>query len=395
MRSIRRSVSVILDRLAQLKDECVGLAAALDASADGDLTAVVHSATPAIDNAGSDELGQVAAAVNDIRQATIDSAESYARMTSALRGLIGKVTSAAGSVSASSQQMASTSEEAGSAVTEIASAVGDVARGAERQVRSVESARTLTEQVAAATDEGARTARESAGVAEHARALAVEGGEAVEDVTRAMDAVRAASAEATRSIRQLDSKSAEIGGIVATISGIAQQTNLLALNAAIEAARAGDQGRGFALVAEEVRKLAEESQEAAGIISVLVNEIQSETQAAVQVVEDGARRTEDGSEIVARARDTFDRLGESVEDVGQRTGQIAASIDQIAEVATRMLQDIAEVAAVAEESSASSEEVSASTEQTSASAQEIAASARELARTAESLDALVGRFTLV
>jgi methyl-accepting chemotaxis protein len=209
-----------------------------------------------------------------------------------------------------------------------------------------------------------------------------------------MASVRAASAGATEAIRALGEKSAEIGGIVVTITGIAQQTNLLALNAAIEAARAGDQGRGFAVVADEVRKLAEESQTAAGSIAALITDIQAETARAVAVVEDGAHRTREGSEVVEHAREAFELIGGSVEDVTVRVGGIAAAVEQIAAAARDMGDRMAEVAADAEQSSASSQQVSASTEQTSASTQQIAASAHELARTAADLDALVARFTL-
>src|SRR5207302_5108290 len=118
-------------------------------------------------------------------------------------------------------------------------------------------------------------------------------------------AVRESSAAVTEAIGELASKSEQIGGIVETITGIAGQTNLLALNAAIEAARAGEQGRGFAVVAEEVRKLAEESQRAAASIASLIEQIQGETQKAVEVVEDGAARTEEGVETAAAASDAF------------------------------------------------------------------------------------------
>jgi methyl-accepting chemotaxis protein len=209
-----------------------------------------------------------------------------------------------------------------------------------------------------------------------------------------MGAVRDSALQATEAIRGLGAKSEQIGGIVATITGIAEQTNLLALNAAIEAARAGDQGRGFAVVAEEVRKLAEESQRAAGSIAGLIAEIQGETARAVEVVEDGARQTEDGVATVEQAREAFLTLGASVQDMGTRVDGIAAAIQQIASSSQQVQADMGEVATVAEESSASSEQVSASTQQTSASTQQIAASAQELARTAEELEQLVGQFTL-
>jgi methyl-accepting chemotaxis protein len=195
-----------------------------------------------------------------------------------------------------------------------------------------------------------------------------------------MQAVRSSTGEVTDAIRSLADKSEQIGGIVATITGIAEQTNLLALNAAIEAARAGEQGRGFAVVAEEVRKLAEESQAAAGTISTLVVDIQGETERAVAVVEDGAQRSQDGTQIVEQARAAFLQISDAVRDVGARVDDIT--------------QATAEVAAVAEQSSASTEQVSASSQETSASTQEIATSAVELAKTAERLEELIGRIDL-
>jgi methyl-accepting chemotaxis protein len=194
-----------------------------------------------------------------------------------------------------------------------------------------------------------------------------------------MTAVRDAAVAASSAIEQLAVKSQRIGGIISTITGIAEQTNLLALNAAIEAARAGEQGRGFAVVADEVRKLAEESHHAAGTIADLIREIQGDTHRAVDVVELGARRTSEGAATVEQAREAFLRIGERVADMSDRVGQIERAIS--------------EVSAVAEQSSAATEQVSASTEETSASTQQLASSAQELAASAQELDRLVARFT--
>jgi methyl-accepting chemotaxis protein len=171
--------------------------------------------------------------------------------------------------------------------------------------------------------------------------------------------VRDSSDEVSTAIRDLAEKSEQIGQIVETITGIAEQTNLLALNAAIEAARAGEQGRGFAVVAEEVRKLAEEAQSAAQEISQLIGAIQGQTHRAVEIVEDGVRRTQDGAAVVEQTREAFQKIDASVENMTARVEQIAAVSQQIAAGADSMQSHIAEVAAVAQQSSASTEEVSA------------------------------------
>ena len=395
VRSVVNPLKVVVERMAMLRDICIaGLQEGIAAMATGDLTKDVVPQTPPIENPAADEVGDVARAFNEIRTKTVESIGGYNATRAQLGELVGKVSSSAQSLSAASQQMATTSDEAGRAVGEIASAVGEVAQGAERQVRAVEQAKLASEEVASASSAGAQNAQETADAAVLAREVAEQGAGAVSQASEAMSAVRDSSLHATEAIRELGAKSEQIEGIVATITGIAEQTNLLALNAAIEAARAGEQGRGFAVVAEEVRKLAEESQSAAASIATLVGEIQNETAKAVEVVEDGARRTEDGVATVEQARASFLELGASVQDMNGRVEQIAAAIQQIASSSQQVQADMTEVAAVAEQSSASSQQVSASTQQTSASTQQIAASAQELARTAEELEGLVGTFSL-
>jgi len=347
--------------------------AAAEAAAAGDLTVDLEVE-------GDDEIGAVA--------------NAFRQLVESLRRTISTLQHTAGQLGSASQQMASTSEEAGRAVNEIATAMSSVAEGAEHQVRTLDSVRHLTDEMAAAVQASAANAEETARAAVQARSVAAEGGEAVGHATDAMQAVRDSSAAVTAAIRRLGHKSGQIGGIVETITGIAGQTNLLALNAAIEAARAGEQGRGFAVVAEEVRKLAEESQRAAASIASLIEEIQGETQRAVEVVEAGARETETGAATVEQAREAFVRIGVVVDDVSVRVEEIATKIQAVAAGSARMREDMSDVASVAEESSAATQQVSASGEQTSASTYEIAASARGLAVTAEELNALVAQFRI-
>jgi methyl-accepting chemotaxis protein len=344
--------------------------------------------------AGTVELRALAEALNSQFRENAEQLGRNEALMADVADIVSEVRTAAGTVSASSQEMASTSQEAGRAVSEIAGAMGEIAQGAERQVGLSAAARESAERAAGAAAASAESAQAASRVADEARSMAGEGVTAAEQATGAMTNVRESSAGVSGAIGELARRSQEIGAIVVTITGIAEQTNLLALNAAIEAARAGEQGRGFAVVAEEVRKLAEDSQKAAGEIAGLINTIQGDTERVVGLVEDSARRTDEGAATVDQTREAFLRIGQAVEDVSARVAEIAAAAGEIAAGSEQMQSEIGGVATVAQQSAAATEQISASTEQTSASTQEIAASAEALARTAEELERMIGRFEL-
>ena len=351
---ITRSITRPVARLVQ----------SAEAIADGDLRARAGIES-------SDEIGRLGAA--------------FDRMAGEVSALVRRIQEAAQSLSASSQEMAATSEQTGSAVNEIATAVGEVAVGAQRQVHMLGAARGAAEGMAEIAGTSAVDARSTAEAADAARELAGQGVASAAEASAAMQAVRASSGHVKDVIDALGEKSARIGGIVETITGLAAQTNLLALNAAIEAARAGEQGRGFAVVAEEVRHLAEESQRAAATIAGLIGEIQAASSEAVAAVDEGGARIEGGASVVDEAREAFVAIGTSVDDMSGRIAQIAAAAEAIAGDAERVQRGVDEVAGVAEQSSAAAQQVSAATQETSASSEEIAAGAQELARTAEEL----------
>ncbi|RKQ86808.1 methyl-accepting chemotaxis protein [Solirubrobacter pauli] len=392
-RSVTRPVHRLRARLHSLNDtDLESLAGGLDAAARGDFTRSAQAVTEPVEVEGRDELGELSAVFNEMIEKSRRGVTGYDAMRAQLGEMIGEVASTAATVATASEEMAGTSNETGRAVHEIASAVGDVAEGTERQVRMVESVRDAAQHAARIASESASSARETAEAASRAREVADEGAEAARVASTTMGDVARNSEAVSDAIRELADRSERIGTIVEAITGLAQQTNLLALNAAIEAARAGEQGKGFAVVAEEVRKLAEESQTAAASISTLIEEIQNDTGRVVEVVEAGARRTQEGVATVEHTREALERIGGDVQDMHTRVSGIVAAVDEISAATERMQADVAEVAAVAEQSSASTEEVSASTQQTSASAQEIAAGAAGLAQTADQLEALVSRF---
>ena len=252
------------------------------------------------------------------------------------------------------------------AMAGIAAASTEVAQGAERQAMMLQRGRELADEVSEATA--------------RAQELSEQGVAAAGEANSVMQSVRVSGQDAQAGIEELAQKSSEIGGILETITGIANQTNLLALNAAIEAARAGEHGRGFAVVAEEVRKLAEESGGSATTIAELVQEIQHGIDRVVGLVQQAAALADQGVESSERAQHVFAEIGDAI------TG-ISSSVGGMAETST-------EIATVAEQSSASAEEMSSATQETSAQSQELSSSLVELATTADRLLEASRQFSL-
>lgn len=279
-------------------------------------------------------------------------AESFRAMVKQMREILGTIAEKSTQVAASAGQMALSAQQTAAGANENAATMGQISVTVQR----------FTENTGAISDASSIATR-----------YASQGSSDINRIAGQMEQIYLSSHGVSQKIDRLYEKSQEINQIVEMITSIADQTNLLALNAAIEAARAGEQGRGFAVVADEVRKLAEQSSSAAKEIMVLVKAIQVESRAAVESVSAGSKEVEYGTKVA--------------KEVGTGFNEIISAVQGLS-------SQIQEVASATEEMSSGVQSVAASTEQQTASMEEVSATAESLSRLAVELNALVKRFKI-
>jgi methyl-accepting chemotaxis protein len=395
--------------------------------ADGDLTVHVEPRSE------RDTLGTaIASMVTNLREVVTqvadgagqiaESGSHLGQVTAETGGVVRGVSHTMDNLAASTQETSRSVQSSSEAVRELSQAIDSIAKGASEQTRQVQSAATTASRMASDIERVAADAGQVSEASLQTKASAEHGAAAVRETVASMAQIQQVVSEAVGKVEELGKLGEKIGAVVETIDDIAEQTNLLALNAAIEAARAGEHGRGFAVVADEVRKLAERSQRETKAIADLIREVQGSTQEAVRSMELGSARVEEGSARADQAGHALAEILTAVEATVEQVGGIATAAQEMAAGARGVVGAMETISAVVEDSSAATEEMAAqagqvtgtidsiaaassengsATEQVSASAQEIsgqieriAEEAEHLASTSENLRTLVAQFRL-
>lgn len=319
---------------------------------------------------------------------------AFNSMMAEQRKIVKKVLESAENVCQASEELSASSEESSAGMQEVTSAVQEISYGMQQNAASTQETSSATIQVAESAKEVSERALNGANKSKKAKQLSAKGKENVKRNLNSMNDIESGFKEIVEAIQNLRHSSEKIGVITETIYNIADQTNLLALNAAIEAARAGVHGAGFAVVADEVRKLAEESSNAIGEISSLVDNIQKGTGMAVEKVQIGANLVSEGTKLSDEVYQDLHKIEEEVVELDNLMDNIALSAEQQSSAIEQVAQAIESITKVINESTESTNSIASSAEQQNATMQELSSTSEELAKLAENLNKLVKDFKI-
>ena len=229
---------------------------------------------------------------------------------------------------------------------------------------------------------------------DNAKTSANAGEDAIEKAINQMKIIEEKTTETSTIISELEEKSIKIGQILDTIKSISEQTNLLALNAAIESARAGEAGRGFSVVADEIRKLAEQSQESTKEIATIISDVQSKTNNAVSVMNENSKEVDTGAKVVNIAGTSFHEILQMIREIANQIHEISNSISEINTGTKDSVSSVNNIQNISMKIADESQTISAAAEEQLASVEEIASSSKLLSKMSEDLQIVISRFKI-
>jgi len=321
-------------------------------------------------------------------------ARSIARLVDNLTSLLLTARDTVTQASSMTEQVLGAANQSSQAIQQVSSTIQSVASGAQETARNMGDASQAVDSISKKIEDLAQTASTVEQTTQDTIKLTQEGQEVVDELNRGFSQTTQATNSVVSSMDELERAAGEIGRIVETITSISSQTNLLALNAAIEAARAGEAGRGFAVVADEVRKLAEESNQSAQRISQFIDQIRAQIANTAKNTEEAVKTISRQMEIGSRVVDAFREIDQATNRVVQMVQNITNGITDLVEDARTISQSVQGVAAIAQENAASSEEVSAATEEMTAAIEEITANINSLSELVKGLEEIISRFKM-
>jgi len=327
-----------------------------------------------------DEIGQLMLSANN--------------MNEKLKQTLSSIHTVSETVAASSEELAQSANEVQSGTEQITVTMQELASGTETQASTAgDLAGTMTSfqrSIHETTQEGIELKAHS----NHVQELTTTGKGLMVQSTQQMTTINEIVLDSVKKVEGLNVQSAEISKLVSVIDDISNQTNLLALNAAIEAARAGEHGKGFAVVADEVRKLAEEVQYSVTDISTIVNRIQGETGNVTTALQSGYEEVKRGTVQLNQTNETFEQISEAVEEMILNINTISSNLNKVAQNSESINVSIDEMASISQESAAGVEQTTATVEETAATMEEISRGANHLASMAEELNSQLQQFKI-
>jgi methyl-accepting chemotaxis protein len=319
-------------------------------------------------------------------------ANSFNTMGENLRQILGKVSKNSIDVSASAELLKVNVEQSTKSIEQVAATIQQVANGASEQSEQSNKTVVVLNELSEGNKKISQNSHQVLATSESATRAARIGFEKMETLLRQIKVIQE-KIDATHKVSEgLKLRSGEIKKIVDAINVISSQTNLLALNAAIEAARAGQHGKGFAVVAEEVRKLAEESANATKLITVILNDVQTDTQSVNNSMSGGVKELKEGMEMAEEARSSFNEIVSTSKDVDVQVREITKEIEKMVDEITNVEEMSKSILEISNQSMQGTNEVAAAVEEQSASLQEITSSAVVLSEMSDELKRIVSQF---